>query len=730
MNEHQLQALLDGVQAFSEEIKLREQSLRKPVIADLFPVLVSVLNGNNFKGIWTKQVNQDFHDAIVELDIDGKTINTPQDLFRIEVGLCHILKHLKKTLNLSISYWPKVNLYPRQHLALNKNKQDIMHIDEFHALLRVLISKGSNLGTPSTVLCSRLVLGMIALDGISVGLADRKIAFLTVESIHLGDRPFIGIKTGRLLSTTKQYSIGTYTVCCLKYLLRRAKVDGTFFPPSWTKKGHKKTARRQCLEDMLSVLWREAYPDRAEPKWLDVNFWISASRQSMEILGIPYMCIATLSNEIRGAQLPIIGNTYVRSQVDGCFPDEPEVENEKQYLLLDKFITNIKAWDQKTHISKVKISLGEMFKENLRDWLGCEQPNENEWEIGKWLIWMLGQNEFSKMRISTFEGYIYTIKCRVMPLLCDDFLSLNQLEWETLVEEVAKNQDYMPSSRRQAITHLERFHGFLRAHNVGVPEINFRSYRYRIYREYAECDIIFPHEVDQVLARFYPGSGIWLGILFGFYCGLRCEELCYLRVSDLADEYRLVIGRSKIKTSLRTLPYGLLIPPNHMTELRKVLAERISNGEDWLVCDSGSLPIDTGTLSKRVGRALKRHECRVQKMHALRHGFASWQLVRYFMLVDDQFRKDVAEGVFHIEIDANHPWFSKNMLGWFAELLGGVSWVQNLSESHCHATSTDMIIISKLLGHVNRFTTLENYSNSLGWITRYYLNRRSGLISG
>lgn len=145
----------------------------------------------------------------------------------------------------------------------------------------------------------------------------------------------------------------------------------------------------------------------------------------------------------------------------------------------------------------------------------------------------------------------------------------------------------------------------------------------------------------------------------------------------------------------------------------------------------GDHPISTWKLSKQSGRLLVRMNSRVQKMHALRHGFASWQLVRYFMIVEKQFSGYVKLGYFHSELDISHEWFDDIMLANFAEVIGGIQGKINY-EGHgsCVSCATGMIMISKLLGHTNRFTTLENYTNTLGWIIYFFLRMREARLTG
>lgn len=65
-----------------------------------------------------------------------------------------------------------------------------------------------------------------------------------------------------------------------------------------------------------------------------------------------------------------------------------------------------------------------------------------------------------------------------------------------------------------------------------------------------------------------------------------------------------------------------------------------------------------------------------------------------------------------------------------ALIIGGMPWLSSWRQHRqCQATSTDLVPISKLLGHASRFTTVENYFNSITWIQRYYLDQRIGRIN-
>jgi len=176
---------------------------------------------------------------------------------------------------------------------------------------------------------------------------------------------------------------------------------------------------------------------------------------------------------------------------------------------------------------------------------------------------------------------------------------------------------------------------------------------------------------------------------------------------------------------------SLLIPDRHLKRLDGIVSKRRENRNLYLLKEDGYNPVPAWKLSKQIARLLAKNSCRIQKMHALRHGFASWNLVRYYMLVDMQFRGDVRVGRFNLDLDGRHEWFSDVSLANFAEVVGGMPWRINIENGgKCISCATDFIMLSKLLGHMNRFTTLENYTNTLGWVIHYFLLRREIKITG
>ncbi|WP_176958136.1 tyrosine-type recombinase/integrase [Mariprofundus sp. KV] len=664
-----------------------------------------------------------------------------EEQFFCNVTLSWILHGLQTSSGLRISHWPEVHLRARQYLAIEYDHLDFDRLFEFHKLIRELTKKSVNNGHNHKDAFARLIFSLIALDGVVVENADGRIVDLEKNMIHLNcDMPLIELPMNRKKNRQlKHYYLGDYSLGCMKVLYQRAKKDGSIFPEGWqmTRDHKKKRPRRIYLEAFLQSLWRSVFPDRPVPDYLDVEFWIRSSRLSMVLNGVPFVCLADHRNRIRGAQIPLeqlLADEEEVSNVASQAASDISLDNEHEYTWLKTLHVLVRKSDVSSTGGKVTLgdagTLRKEFEKSLIDGESNGRCVKDEKVLGRWLIWMMKQKRFQNMRLSTFRGYISAVINRVLPLPDGkSIVKMNANEWKAAIRDLASNEDYMPSSRRTAISHMKVLNEYL--HEQGIaPKIDFTDYSFRVSRTTAKCAVIYPHEVDEVINPA-DNENIKIALIFAFYCGLRCEEVCYLTVKGALDEYRLLVGRSKLFSSRRTFPYGLFVPEEHLDFLKSYIQQRLSDDATWLLIGEEDEPIPTWKLSKQVGRLLKSKDARVQKMHGLRHGFASWQLVRYYMLVDKQFRKDTRVGRLSIDLDGRHPWFEDQMLAQFAEVMGGASWRHSYEEDgHCYGNATDMILISKLLGHASRFTSLENYTNTLGWISRYYLRRREHHITG
>ncbi|RMH47500.1 MAG: hypothetical protein D6694_01880 [Gammaproteobacteria bacterium] len=725
MSDSTLKAIIHVARKIENEIREKESHLKLPVVRDIISHVVEVFLSPEFSGTWNKRVALQFYQNVGAADEDGRSKIPEKELFRINVGLDHVLRLIKKETDLRVSYWPEVRLANRQYLALEYAPDQIRQLREFQALLVTMVKRRPNIKIKQEELCCRIILSMIAFDGVLMANADGLICSIARDWVHLDcDMPVVELPiSNKPQAQRKHYYIGEYTQACFKFLIHRGRKDGSLFPTDWrmTNRHHKKRRRRFFLECELAKLWTQTFRDRPVPENLDMSFWIQSSRLSCALGGVPFVGIAHLRNRLRGAQVPVgVVGSGERCQINS--------DNPYQWVRsMHKVIREQDRPDEKLRLKNIR-NLSGQLKRSLDQASSNGRVGQNEYLLASWLIWMLEQDRFKEMRLSNYKGYVSAVANRVFPLEEGKLIKdLTKDEWVQMIKDLAEDVDYMPSSRRTAITHLKRFNEYLSEKHL-APRIDFNNYAFRVRREFAECSIVFPHEVDLLLEGTQTDDR-WLAILLAFYCGLRCEEICYLRPDSFEGDNRLVVGRSKLPSSRRTLPHGLLIPDRHLERLRSIIENRRNQGATFLLDGDGQFPVPTKRLSKRIGRLLVGAGCRAQKMHALRHGFASWQLVRYFMLVDERFRTDARVGRFNLDLDGRHAWFQDDMLSDLAEVIGGVQWrIQYEMGGSCVGSATDMIMISKLLGHSNRFTTLENYTNSLGWVCRYYLQRREARI--
>jgi len=713
------------------ELRLREASLRNTYVIRVARLMLDVIRGTDFAGIWTKKYTSAFFGR---MGCSGLSVRSEKELFQITVTLVYLLRSLSGTSALKIRHWPHVELMARQYLAIEYDADDFERLPDYHRLVRQLLQRSANFGINQKELCARLILSMIALDGVIFNNADGQIASLEKDMVHL-EPDLACIELPMIGEYQKQYFLGGYSLACMRILYQRAKNKGPIFPKVWQviKRGEKGSNRKRSrsidLEGFLAELWRSAIPNRPVPDDLDAPFWIRLSRLSLAVSGVPFVCVAHLGSRFRGAQLPVAevdDAAEAKSRTVELDGDMDEVDQGFQWLRSLHGLFRIH--DSSQHDKPILKEAHAFRQDFLTAFEGAEKSgecSEDEALLARWLIWMMNQKRFGELRLSTFRGYLSAISNRVIPLPDDKSLSeIDAAEWKRAIVTLAFNDDYTSSSRLTAITHMKALNEFLHVQGL-APKINFSNRDFRVYRGVAECDVMFPHEIDVLIEAVSNRPNMAVALIMAFYCGLRCEEICYLTVQGALDLYRLLIGRSKLKSSCRTLPYGLLMPQEHLTLLMEVIEDRVRSGSTYLIQHDNDEAMPTWKLSKQVCRLLESRNARVQKMHALRHAFASWQFVRYFMITDRQFRKDVRVGRFHLDLDARHSWFGQPMLADFAEVCGGSQWRWELDEyGECQAKATDMMILSKLMGHANRFTTLENYANSIGWVCRYYLRRR------
>lgn len=660
--------------------------------------------------------------------------------------LCRVFNYLKMSAGMKVAKMPPQNFFPRIHQATEQDDEAFELLDEYHQILAWFQKNRPNFGTKNNTLRADLMLILIAFDGVLRKDADLRMAYLQKHHISLDSGARIKLPLGKRAGyehLARVYPIGELSQLYFKLLLPRVKkVQGKqyLFPREWRQRKKAKVSRRVDLDDRLKEIWRIVHPNRPVPKGWNVHMWIRLGRMSFSQLGVPYMVIASLTGKLRTAHLKRkserpTGESTLAEVTAVCEKESETVYDIKHDLMAEMLFLTVRDillryGYKENHMGPKKAAAAEI-KGLMAGYSEFLEGTPNVKLLLEWVVWLLAGQKYRKNKISTFLTYISVMPCRLLPIMGSKLISeLSSDEWVELASYLASDMDYAASSRRQTMTHLKSLYEFLEQNQEGVPPINWDDYAFRVSKGIPEAQVVLPSEIDAVLDSLDVDDHRWVALVLAFYGGLRCEEICGLKPTDLLDGYKLQIGWSKRQTSRRSVPVGWLIPEQYWIQLLKVIEYKKASGALRLVSEADGEPIKPNTLGKRIARVLDENDVSVTGIHALRHGFASWLLIRYSMLVDPDFYSRAMEGNICEGISHSHPMFSNDTFVKLARVFGGSPWEYAwVNMKCCPGVPTDMAVIAMLLGHTNRFTPIENYFNSMEWVVRHYLRERNMRIA-
>ena len=720
-------------------------------VQKMISILEAVLSVSKKKEKWPTWKQSD-------TDIVYETIGLPpkpdkmsaaykKKLLQINRMLCRVFNYLKMSAGMKVAKMPPQNFFPRTHQATEQDDEAFELLDEYHQILAWYQSHRPNFGTKNDTLHVDLMLILIAFDGVLRKDADYRMAYLQKHHICLDSDARTKLPLGKRAGyehLVRLYPIGELSQLYFKLLLPRIKkVQGKLylFPREWRQRKKAKVSRRVDLDDRLMEIWRIVHPDRPVPKGWNIQMWIRLGRMSCSQLGVPYMVIASLTGKLRTAHLKRksehpTGESALAEVNAVCEEESETVYDIKHDLMAEMLFLTVRdillSYGYKeNHMGPKKAAAAEI-KELMAGYSEFLEATPNVKLLLEWVVWLLAGQKYRKNKISTFLTYISVMPCRLLPIMGAKLISeLSSDEWVELASYLASDMDYAASSRRQTMTHLKSLYEFLEHNLEGVPPINWDDYAFRVSKGIPEAHVVMLSEIDAVLDSLDVDDHRWVALVLAFYGGLRCEEICGLKPTDLLDGYKLQIGWSKRQTSRRSVPVGWLIPEQYWIKLLKVIKYKQASGALRLVSEVDGGPIKPNTLGKRIARVLDENDVSVAGIHAMRHGCASWLLIRYFMLVDPNFYSKALEGNICEGISHSHPMFSNDTFAKLARVFGGSPWEYAwVNMKCCPGVPTDMAVIAMLLGHTNRFTPIENYFNSMEWVVRHYLRERNMRIAG
>ena len=211
----------------------------------------------------------------------------------------------------------------------------------------------------------------------------------------------------------------------------------------------------------------------------------------------------------------------------------------------------------------------------------------------------------------------------------------------------------------------------------------------------------------------------------GFFAGLRRSEAIGLKIADVEGSRHVDLlvrpnGRRKLKTrsAQRVIPLSSLMPPEELRQLlewrdwrAQQYRENPGSGDDLFHLDTqGRTPRDTDPLLELITEALQRatHDPGF-RFHHLRHSFASWQLVKFWLAEQNAETNPLPDWFLYTDHEKSR---------WS---IAGKERKNILGESPTNRRS--LMQISRLLGHSTVDITLTHYIHLLDLLTGRTLRR-------
>jgi integrase len=275
-------------------------------------------------------------------------------------------------------------------------------------------------------------------------------------------------------------------------------------------------------------------------------------------------------------------------------------------------------------------------------------------------------------------------------------------------------------NKRATIGAIVMFHKYLVEH-AGVGPLDELAYLQKPFGLlHVDANFITVDEYFRVLEYIsdpvrpvddYLRRVLRLIVILAFRCGLRRSEVFYLMANDFDDaDYLHVRNNSlrRVKTSnaARSIPVGVLLSEDELTELNEFLAERRELYHEGLILfgkkGEVDVSLDPDSLIDKIHTAMREElKDKSLKLHHLRHSFATLMTVKLMPNGTDFVRRFVgARG--------------DKTLEWLMEVRDGKSFRERLFGTS-EIRSLDLQAVAHLLGHGSPATSVEHYIHSLDW---------------
>lgn len=200
-------------------------------------------------------------------------------------------------------------------------------------------------------------------------------------------------------------------------------------------------------------------------------------------------------------------------------------------------------------------------------------------------------------------------------------------------------------------------------------------------------------------------------INLGFYAGVRASEFAHLKVANVIYDEGPVLCIRKTKTAngVRNIPINLLAPESYLKTFIEYYKERkkIASGNELLFPNYKGSLWDTSHLASEVRRIFESIGIRDLRFHYLRHAFANWFLMRWFVAFHANY---VPVDLPFIENELFHEPYIKKL----KKLILGMN-----NKTGQDTFTYALAVLARLIGHGGPIVTMQKYIHCGDWF--FYL---------
>jgi integrase len=619
-------------------------------------------------------------------------------------------------------------------------------LDDYIQIRKLLSKKIEKIPRSKQQLPELVITALIAMNGVCLTNAHLHIAATRSKAV-IKQKNYSTIEIPKSSYTSANPPSRRYPLLPeMRNLLLGLKSDEWLFPSPFNPNSRSDRVRRnKKLNLYLRNLWQETFGnDDVVPKEWNIRTFIACTRLFFLLNSSPIITGSLSGKTIFAGFLDEIEKVEDAPMFVEEVERFPLVDAEEQQydetssLLANELISSIQALlnsvDRRTQSgsSREKIANSLILIAATNHDILNAYPSIRSLIL--WLVWEL-KKVGDKRRFSTIKSYwSHLPRMFLEEFQHEDPLTIEGELWLKLAEYFIQENTYAQSTRSKIKQQLKMYHNYLTLkYTDKVKPINWRHSA--LYVESDSVQAVFPtfEEFDSLYKQAnLVEDETWrrnlkLCLVFAFYGGLRAEEICLLSNQDLDElNVQVRVWWSKTKMGRRRLPIFMLTTKKYTKDLNlKEVAEQKQN--QFLLTDEFGDMISPDALGKRIKGLIEKvfpHERNIS-LHSLRHGFASWLLIRYFILTEPEMLNARFENGESIIPNPKHEVFSKNSNKNFVRVFNGrndcILYVNN--PRSFLAKPEHFSYISRLIGHATRQTTARTYVHSMEWLVYYYLEK-------